>query len=91
MRYSNYYQSYTDYRKEQEMRGQADAVYNNMRFESFVELSKKIRGDKTTKPGVTIRYFGTDLCGDVEVAFGYVSSEVKSEILKLVGETLVPW
>lgn len=83
------YHNYIEERR-REMRGKTDACYMNMRFESFIELSKKIRSAKK-HTGTYLRYNGTDLCGDIEIGFGYVDETYKMEVLKLAGETLKPF
>lgn len=67
-------------------RHDCDMFYKEVRFDSFVELVKIQKQDKYKVP-VTLRYDGSNLCGDVWI---YVSpgSGLKGEFLRIAAETL---
>lgn len=64
-----------------------EVMYKRVRFDSFVKLYEiKKEGDWT---GVTIRYYGTDICGEAQIDFGIgVGHKEKDKFLKIASETL---
>lgn len=67
-------------------RHDCDMFYKEVRFDSFVELVKIQREDKYKIP-VSLRYSGSDLCGDVEISVS-PGSGLKDEFLHIASETL---
>jgi hypothetical protein len=65
-----------------------DMFYKRVKYDSFVELVKIKRGTKKYKIPVSLKYNGSDLCGDVEVYISAGNSDVRNEFLKVAAETL---
>ena len=67
----------------------SEVSYNRVNFDSFVELANLRKNDKRFNPGVSLHYDGSDLCGTVDIRFGYhIEKEVCEEFIELAGKTL---
>ena len=67
----------------------SEIKFSRVRFDSFVELSKIRKDDRRFNPGVTLRYEGTDLGGDVEIEMSYhMPNSVQNEFAEIAGKTL---
>lgn len=58
-----------------------EVMYRRIRFESFAELVKFKKDNDWN--GVTLRYDGNDICGEVQIDFGIgVGSVIKEKFLR---------
>ena len=67
------------------MRG-TDVVYKRVKFESFVELAKLVNykddGDNKYFSAITLRYDGTNIAGDLEIATSPGNDGLRKEFLQ---------
>lgn len=79
---------YVNYSKERR-HCMSEVSYNRVKFDSFIELANLRRNDKRFNPGVSLHYDGSDLCGTVDIGFGYhIEKEICEEFIELAGKTL---
>jgi len=79
---------YVNYSNERR-HGMPEISYNRVTFDSFVELADLRKTDKRFNPGVSLHYDGSDLCGRVDIRFGYnIEKGVCEEFIELAGKTL---
>ena len=68
-----------------------DVRYNNVRFDSFVALNAWLKRDdetvRTYRP-ISLKYYGNDLCGDVEIDCAPGNSKIRNEVIVQAATTL---
>ena len=64
---------------------QYDVTIRNIKFDSYLKLHERIRGDKELEHTATLYYDGSDIVGDVGIRFArYAEQKDKDTVIELL-------